>query len=191
MQGTQFSLLLGNWDPTSCRTIKPSCHNYRSLHTFKLTHLNYWACVLQLLKPTCLEPVLHNKRNHHNEACAPQLESSPHLPQLEKSPSPGKATHTQHSQKEIQKKFLNKINGLTSHFRKWKRQQIKWKILRKKEIIKSRNWWKRKCTILKINKPNNWLNRKMNKIGKYLDRLMKQKRRYKLTIVGMKERTPL
>ena len=23
--------------------------------------------MLQLLKPTCLEPVLHNKRSHHNE----------------------------------------------------------------------------------------------------------------------------
>ena len=25
------------------------------------------ACMSQLLKPTCLEPMLHNKRSHHNE----------------------------------------------------------------------------------------------------------------------------
>ena len=26
-----------------------------------------WACALHLLKPVCLESVLHNKRSHHNE----------------------------------------------------------------------------------------------------------------------------
>ena len=28
---------------------------------------NYGACMLQLLKPKCLEPMLCNERNHHNE----------------------------------------------------------------------------------------------------------------------------
>ena len=28
---------------------------------------NYWARMLQLLKPTRLEPVLRNKRSHRNE----------------------------------------------------------------------------------------------------------------------------
>ena len=41
-------------DSTRHRTIKPVCHNY-------------WTCVLQLLKPTSLEPVLHNKRCICNE----------------------------------------------------------------------------------------------------------------------------
>ena len=34
--------------------------------TKPLSH-NYWACVLQLLKPTRLDPVLRNKRSHRNE----------------------------------------------------------------------------------------------------------------------------
>ena len=51
--------LAGIWslvqeDPTCRRKIKPVCHNY-------------WTCVLQLLKPTSLEPVLHNKRSICNE----------------------------------------------------------------------------------------------------------------------------
>ena len=51
--------LAGIWslvqeDPTCRRKIKPVCHNY-------------WTCVLQLLKPTSLEPVLHNKRRICNE----------------------------------------------------------------------------------------------------------------------------
>ena len=33
----------------------------------KSVHHNYWALVLQLLKPTHLEPVLHNKRSHCNK----------------------------------------------------------------------------------------------------------------------------
>ena len=42
----------------------------------KPVHHNYWARVPQLLKPTCLEPVLRNKRSHRKEkrweAHAPQ-----------------------------------------------------------------------------------------------------------------------
>ena len=36
-------------------------------------------------EPMCLEPVLCNKRSHHNEKCAPNLESRSHLLQLEKA----------------------------------------------------------------------------------------------------------
>ena len=36
----------------------------------KPVHRNHWAHVLQLLKPQALEPVLHNKRSHHNEKTA-------------------------------------------------------------------------------------------------------------------------
>ena len=41
-------------DSARHRATKPVCHKY-------------WAHVLQLLKPMCLEPVLRNERNHHSE----------------------------------------------------------------------------------------------------------------------------
>ena len=65
MQGTWVQALVRE-DPT-CRGVN------------KLVHHNYWACALQpascyywahvpqLLKPVCLEPVLHNKRSHRSE----------------------------------------------------------------------------------------------------------------------------
>ena len=40
----------------------PTCHG-----ATKPVRHNYWACVPQLLKPVHLEPVLRNKRSHHNE----------------------------------------------------------------------------------------------------------------------------
>ena len=55
----------------------------------KLVHHNYWACALeparhsywarapQLLKPACLEPVLHNKRSHCNEKPVHRNEEQP------------------------------------------------------------------------------------------------------------------
>ena len=43
------------------------------------------ACVPQLLEPTCLEPVLRNKRSHRNEKPAHHNEEYPHSPQLEKA----------------------------------------------------------------------------------------------------------
>ena len=36
-------------------------------HALEPASHNYWAHVPQLLKPDCLEPVLHNKRNHCSE----------------------------------------------------------------------------------------------------------------------------
>ena len=53
MQGTRVWALVRE-DPTCRGATKPVCHNY-------------WACVLQLLKPVCLKPVLCNKRSHHND----------------------------------------------------------------------------------------------------------------------------
>ena len=53
MQGTQVWSLVRE-DPTWLSTTKPVCHNY-------------WARVPQLLKPTCLEPMLCNKRSHSSE----------------------------------------------------------------------------------------------------------------------------
>ena len=57
MQGIWVRALVRK-DPTCHGATKPMCHNYR-------------ACALepkpQLLKPVHLEPLLHNKRSHHNE----------------------------------------------------------------------------------------------------------------------------
>ena len=53
MQGKWVPSLVQE-DPTCCGATKP-------------LHHNYWAHVPQLLKPMRLEPVLHNKRSHHNE----------------------------------------------------------------------------------------------------------------------------
>ena len=53
VQGTQVQSLVRE-DPTCCGATKPVRHNY-------------WACMLQLLRPACLDPMLHNKRSHCNE----------------------------------------------------------------------------------------------------------------------------
>ena len=53
VQGTQVWALVWE-DPTCLGATKPVCHNC-------------WTHVPQLLKPTCLEPVLRNKRSHRNE----------------------------------------------------------------------------------------------------------------------------
>ena len=53
MHGTRVRALV--WEDTACRgETKPMRHNY-------------WARVLQLLKPKRLEPVLRNKRGYRNE----------------------------------------------------------------------------------------------------------------------------
>ena len=65
MQGTQVWALVQE-DPTCCGAAKPVCHNYWAWALEPVSH-NYWARMPQLLKPVCLEPVLHNKRSHHNE----------------------------------------------------------------------------------------------------------------------------
>ena len=50
MQGTWVRSLVRE-DPTCRGETKPVRHNYWSPHTLEPTHLNYWAHVLQLLKP--------------------------------------------------------------------------------------------------------------------------------------------
>ena len=50
-------------DPTGRRAAKPMHHNYWACALEPANH-NYWARVSQLLKPACLEPMLHNKRSH-------------------------------------------------------------------------------------------------------------------------------
>ena len=65
MQGTRVQALV--WEDPTCRgATKPVCHNDWACALEPVSH-NYWAHVPQLLKPTRLEPVLHNKRSHRNE----------------------------------------------------------------------------------------------------------------------------
>ena len=68
MQGTRVPSLVRE-DPTCRRATKPVRHNYWVCGLEPASH-NYWAHVPQLLKPMCLEPVLRNKRSHHNEKAA-------------------------------------------------------------------------------------------------------------------------
>ena len=49
-------------DPTCLGTTKPMCHSYRACSLESRNH-NYWAHVLQLLKPEHLEPMLSYMRN--------------------------------------------------------------------------------------------------------------------------------
>ena len=53
-------------DPTYRRATRSVSHNYWACALEPVSH-NYGARVPQLLKPEHLEPVLHNKRRHHNE----------------------------------------------------------------------------------------------------------------------------
>ena len=55
------------WEDPTCRgATKPMCRNYWACALGPASH-NYWAPVPQLLKPTCLEPMLRNKRSHRHE----------------------------------------------------------------------------------------------------------------------------
>ena len=94
MQGTWVRALVQE-DPTCYGATKPVRHNYWACALEPVSH-NYWARVPKLLKPTCLEHTLCNKRNHHNEKAAHHMKSSPHSLPLEKARA---ATKTQHSQK--------------------------------------------------------------------------------------------
>ena len=63
-------------DPTCHRATKPVCHNYW-VCGLEPESRNYWAHLLQLLKPVRLEPRLPNERSHrsarpvHNRRAAP------------------------------------------------------------------------------------------------------------------------
>ena len=65
MQGTWVQSLVRP-DPMCHGATGPVCHNCWACALEPTSH-NYWACVPQLLKPACLEPMLHNKRSHRNE----------------------------------------------------------------------------------------------------------------------------
>ena len=74
----------------------PKCHGV----TKSVGH-NYWACVPQLLKPTCLEPVLCNKRSHRNEK--PVHLNEEEAPLSATRERPHAAMKTQRSQKKKKK----------------------------------------------------------------------------------------
>ena len=65
IQGTGVRALARE-DPTCRGATKPVRHNYWAWALEPASH-NYWAHMPQLLKPACLEPMLHNKRSHHSE----------------------------------------------------------------------------------------------------------------------------
>ena len=65
MQGTRVRAL-GREDPPCRGATKPVGHDHWACALEPTSH-NYWARVPQLLKPVRLEPVLRNKRSHHNE----------------------------------------------------------------------------------------------------------------------------
>ena len=64
--------------PTFHGATKPMYHNYWAHFLDSESH-NYWVHMLRLRKPTHLEPVLHNKRCHHNEKSAHRSKEWPPL----------------------------------------------------------------------------------------------------------------
>ena len=83
-------------DPTCRRATKPVHHSYWACALEPVSH-NYRAHVPQLLKPTHLEPMLCNKRSHHNEKPAHCNKELPLLSATRESLCT--ATKTQCSQK--------------------------------------------------------------------------------------------
>ena len=86
----------------------PTCHG-----ATKPVHQNYWARVPQLLSPratttelTHLEPMLRNKRSHHNKKPAHRNEEKP--PLAATTESPHAAMKTQCSQKINKNKYIFK-----------------------------------------------------------------------------------
>ena len=65
MEGTRVRTLVLE-DPTCRGATKPVHHNYWACAIEPACH-NYWTREPQLLKPARLEPMLRNKRSHHNE----------------------------------------------------------------------------------------------------------------------------
>ena len=83
MQGTWVSALV--WEDPTCRgTTKPVCHNYWACALEPKSH-NCWACVPQLLKPACLEPMLHKREATTMRSPRTATKSSPCESQLEKA----------------------------------------------------------------------------------------------------------
>ena len=65
MQGTRVRTLVQE-DPTCRGATKPVCRSYRACALEPASH-NYWAHLLQLLKPVRLESMLCNKGCHSDK----------------------------------------------------------------------------------------------------------------------------
>ena len=72
MQGTPVRALVQ--EHLACRRAAKAMHHNYWACTLEPTSHNYWARAPQLLKPVCLEPMLHNKRRHCNEKPAHRKE---------------------------------------------------------------------------------------------------------------------
>ena len=84
MQGAWVQYLVWE-DSTCCGATKPLCHSYWA-HALEPASCNYWPRLLQLLKPSSLEPVFGNKRSFSTvRSPHTALKSSPHSLQLEKA----------------------------------------------------------------------------------------------------------
>ena len=111
MQGTWVWSLVWE-DPTCRRATKPVRHNYR-------------ARVMQLLKPACLEPMLRNKRSHHNEKPAHCSEELPLLAATRESPCTATKTQCrQEEKKKLQSQAPPSRNKVLLYLHRW---GYKWK----------------------------------------------------------------
>ena len=82
-------------DPTCCRAAEHGCHNYCTCVLEPVCH-SYWAHKPQVLESVCPTACgLQQEKPPQWETHALQLESSPHLRQLEESPC--SASKTQRS----------------------------------------------------------------------------------------------
>ena len=111
MQGTWVRALVPE-DPTCHRATKPVSHNYQACALEPMSP-NYWSL-------RALEPVLCNKRSHHNEKPVHCSEEKPRLAATSKSPRA--ATKTQCSQKikinksKKRKKKKKQFNKLQNNY---------------------------------------------------------------------------
>ena len=105
VQGTRVRALVQE-DPTCQGATKPVRRNYWACALEPASH-NYWARVPQLLKPTRLEPVVCNKRNHPMGSPQTAMKSSPRSPQLAKARTQQQRPKTAKNLKKINK-FNNK-----------------------------------------------------------------------------------
>ena len=109
---------LSQENPTCRRATKPEHHNYWAC-ALELGSCNYWTQVPQLLKPAGLSACpLQQEKPPKWDACVLQLESSPHLLQLEKSLCSTKDS-AQPKNKWINKIILKKEIVYMSKIRCW------------------------------------------------------------------------
>ena len=91
-------------DPTCRGATKPASHNYWA-HARQLPKpTRSRARVLQLLKPTRLEPMLHNKRSYRNEKPVHHNEEKPPLTTTRESPCAAMKTQCRQKNKLVEER---------------------------------------------------------------------------------------